>query len=82
MREYTIVFRDVADIAQFVTVANRHPSRVELVHEESVYNAKSLLSLFCLQLHTPMIVRVYELASQESGFGTELAPFLQALQPA
>ena len=81
MREYTIVFRDVTDIARFVTVATRHPSRVELVHEENTYNAKSLLSLFCLQLHTPMTIRVYD-ADHNPELSTELMPFLQDLQPA
>lgn len=81
MREYTVVFRDVADVARFVAVATRHPSRVELVHEESTYNAKSLLSLFCLQFHTPMTLRVYD-ADQDAALGTELMPFLQELQPA
>lgn len=78
MREYTVVFRDVADIARFVSMATRHPSRVELVHEESTYNAKSLLSLFCLQLRTPMKLLVYDNSLQES----DLLPFLQELQPA
>ena len=81
MREYTIVFRDVSDIAEFVTVANRHPSRIELVHEDSVFNAKSLLSLFCLQLHTPMTVRVYD-TCQENAPWTDIVPFLQEVQPA
>lgn len=81
MREYTIVFRAVSDIAEFVTVANRCPSRVELIHGDSVFNAKSLLSLFCLQLHMPMTVRVYD-TYQESTFRTDILPFLQEMQPA
>lgn len=82
MREYTIIFHSVKDIAEFVTFANRQPFRVQIVHNDAVFDAKSLLSLFCLELNCPLTLRIPETSADISQFRKDCMPFLSELQPA
>ena len=82
MREFTVCFHSVADIAEFVVIANRQPFRIQIVHGDSAFDAKSLLSLFCLELHAPMTVRVPDAKADVSRFVSDLQGYLQELQPA
>ena len=82
MREFTVYFHSVKDIAEFVVIANRQPFHIQIVHGESTFDAKSLLSLFCLELHAPMTVRVPDKNADISRFLSELQGYLHELQPA
>ena len=82
MRELTVYFRSVTDIADFVMIANRQPFPVEIVHGDCAFDAKSLLSLFCLEFNAPMTVRVPDVEADISRFCAELQGLMQELQPA
>ena len=45
MREFTIMFHSVNEIAQFATIANRQPFPVHFNYKDSRLDAKSILSL-------------------------------------
>ena len=74
MKEFTVIFRSVKEIADFVSIANRQPFRIQLLADDAVFDAKSLLSLFCLNLSTPMTVRIPECVDVAS-FYSEIAPY-------
>ena len=50
MREFTIMFHSVNEIAQFATIANRQPFPVHFNYKDSRLDAKSILSLCALPL--------------------------------
>ena len=56
MREFTVMFHSVNEIAQFATIANRQPFAVHFNYKNSRLDAKSLLSLCALPLGTPVTV--------------------------
>lgn len=80
MSEYRVIFHSIAEVAEFVGAVNRYPYQVELVHQEAIFNARSLLNLFCLQLQTPVTLRVTEKA--DDSFRAAIRPYLAELQPA
>ncbi len=43
MREFTVMFHSVNEIAQFVTIANRQPFPVHFNYKDSRLDAKSIL---------------------------------------
>ena len=45
VREFTIMFHSVNEIAQFATIANRQPFPVHFNYKDSRLDAKSILSL-------------------------------------
>lgn len=69
MREVTVMFHSVNEIARFATIANRQPFSVHFNYKDSRLDAKSLLSLCALPLHTLVTVVIPEQAAIE--------PFLQ-----
>lgn len=79
MKEFTVIFRSVKEIADFVSIANRQPFYIQLLSGDAVFDAKSLLSLFCLNLSTPMTVRIPESVDVTS-FGSEIAPYFADVQ--
>ena len=56
MREFTVMFHSVNEIAQFATIANRQPFAVHFNYTNSRLDAKSLLSLCALPLGSPVTV--------------------------
>ena len=56
MREFTVMFHSVNEIAQFATIANRQPFAVHFNYKNSRLDAKSLLSLCALPLGLPVTV--------------------------
>lgn len=66
MREVTVMFQSVNEIAQFATIANRQPFPVHFNYKDSHLDAKSLLSLCALPLRTPVAVELPERVSCES----------------
>ena len=50
MREYTVQFHSVNELAQFATIANRQPFPVHFDYQGSRLDAKSILSLCALPL--------------------------------
>lgn len=58
MKEFTVRFFSVNEIAQFATIANRQSFPVHFNYKDSKLDAKSLLSLCALPLQTPVTVLV------------------------
>lgn len=56
MKEVTVTFYSVQQIAQFATIANRQPYPVHFNYKDSRLDAKSLLSLCALPLGSPVTV--------------------------
>ena len=73
MNEVTVVFRSVADIRDFVSIANRQPYAIRLECGSAIFNGKSILSLFCVSLGSPL-----RLSTQQ---GDDCADFLAAIRP-
>ena len=63
VREFTVMFHSVNEIAQFATIANRQPFPVHFDYKDSRLDAKSILSLCALPLQTPVTVELPERAS-------------------
>ena len=66
MREFTVMFHSVNEIAQFATIANRQPFQVHFNYKDSRLDAKSLLSLCALPLQTPVTVEIPDSAAWET----------------
>ena len=77
MKEFTVIFHSVVQIAQFVNVVNRYPFHVWLVHGSARLDGKSLLSLCSLELHTPVTLRP-DTDGDLTAFCADIAPFMQA----
>ena len=75
MKDYTVVFQSVSQIADFAVAANRQPFPVRFLYENATADAKSILSMCSLPLHTPITVRVPASADDE-GFLREIGAFL------
>lgn len=75
MREFTVMFHSVNEIAQFATVANRQPYPVHFDYKGSRLDAKSLLSLCALPLRSPVHVQIPDRAAGEQ-FLADISPFL------
>ncbi len=75
MREFTVMFCSVVQIAQFVNTVNRYPFHVWLIHGTARLDAKSLLSLCSLELNTPILL-CPETNGDLSAFAADVAPFL------
>ena len=54
MREFTVMFRSVKEIGEFVSIANRQSFSVQLLYGSTVLDASSILSLCCLGLNRPL----------------------------
>ena len=75
MREFTVMFHSVNEIAQFATAANRQPYPVHFDYRGSRLDAKSLLSLCALPLRSPVRVQIPDRAASDQ-FLTDISPFL------
>ena len=67
MREFTVMFRSVKEIGEFVSIANRQSFSVQLLYGSTVLDASSILSLCCLGLNRPLTVCVP--AARSAGTG-------------
>ena len=75
VREFTIMFHSVNEIAQFATIANRQPFPVHFNYKDSRLDAKSILSLCALPLEAPVRVVLPEQVSCER-FLADIQSFL------
>lgn len=75
VREFTVMFHSVNEIAQFATIANRQPFPVHFNYKDSRLDAKSILSLCALPLQTPVTVELPERVA-DSSFLSDIAQFL------
>ena len=75
VREFTVMFHSVNEIAQFATIANRQPFPVHFNYKDSRLDAKSILSLCALPLQTPVSVELPDRAADGS-FLSDIAQFL------
>ena len=57
MQEFSVIFRSVKEIGEFVSIANRQPFSVQLLYGSTVLDAGSILSLCCLGLNRPRLHR-------------------------
>ena len=74
MNEITVVFRSVAELRDFVGIANRQPYSIRLTCGSAVFNAKSILSLFCVQLGAPLALQT-QAGVDASEFIGQIAPY-------
>lgn len=75
MQEFTVMFRSVKEIGEFVSIANRQSFSVQLLYGSSVLDASSILSLCCLGLNRPLTVRISADARSE-GFCHDIRPYM------
>ena len=80
MREFSVIFRSVKEIGEFVSIANRQPFSVQLLYGSTVLDAGSILSLCCLGLNRPLTVRVCA-GEQSEEFCREIQRFLMTPSP-
>ncbi len=76
MREFTVMFRSVQDISDFIALANQQPFDVVFVRAEGESNAKSIFSCLSLQLNMPQTVRAMAEHVDISDFCAGLQPYL------
>ena len=74
VREFTVMFHSVNEIAQFATIANRQPFPVHFNYKDSRLDAKSILSLCALPLQTPVTVELPDRAA-DGPFLADIAHF-------
>ena len=53
MREFTVMFRSVQELSEFMALANQQPFDVLFVRAGGVSNAKSMFSCLSVKLNTP-----------------------------
>ena len=70
------MFCSVREIADFVNIVNKYPFHVWLLHGTARLDAKSLLSLCCLSLNTPLTLCVADPHPDLTRFAADLGPFL------
>ena len=75
VREFTVMFRSVKEIGEFVSIANRQSFSVQLLYGSTVLDASSILSLCCLGLNRPLTVRVCG-GEQSEDFCRVIQPYL------
>ncbi len=80
--EFIIEFHDVEQIGRFVSLANRQPFAVQILHDASLLDAKSILNLCFLGLHTPLCVRIAANETQSEDFRTAIGPYLSSRKQA
>lgn len=76
MREFTVLFRSVQELSEFMALANQQPFDVLFVRANGVSNAKSMFSCLSLQLNKPQEVRILADGVDASEFCKNLRPFL------
>ena len=76
MREFTVMFRSVQEISEFMALANQQPFDVLFVRANGVSNAKSMFSCLSLQLNTPQTVRILAEHVDVSEFCENMRPYL------
>ena len=79
MKEYTVMFQTVSQIADFAVAANHQPFSVQFLYENATADAKSILSMCSLPLHTPIAVHIPD-SAREDRFLAEIEPFLSKEQ--
>ena len=81
LREFTVMFCSVREIAAFVNTVNKYPFRAWLAYGTAQLDAKSLLSLCCLNLNTPLKLCVQDSHADLTMFERDLKPFLVEAAP-
>ena len=77
VKEYTVMFHSVSEIADFTVAANRLPFPVHFLYGSADADAKSILSMCCLPLREPITVRIPARAD-ETLLMAQIRPFLCA----
>ncbi len=77
MREFTVMFRSVQEISDFVTLSNRQSFSVQLVYHGLVLDANSILCVSYMGLNKPIGVRLRDDAQSEA-FCAAIRPYLIA----
>ena len=76
MREFTVMFRSVQEISEFMALANQQPFDVLFGRPGGVSNAKSMFSCLSLRLNSPQTVRILAEHVDVSDFCREVGPYL------
>lgn len=74
MIQSKVKFMAVKDIERFTEIANKYPFKIELKMDKYVLDAKSLMSLFCLELSKPIDMNLD--TDDDAGFLQEVEDYL------
>ena len=76
MRQFNIVIRSLAEVQQFVSLATVQPFDVLIGNEHQQINAKNFMSMFSLDLHSPLHVSIQCNDEDYHKFRKDIAQFL------
>ena len=60
MSEVQILLNSIDKVKDFVYIVGKFDARMELVSGRAVIDAKSIMSIFCVDLSKPMMLRIHE----------------------
>lgn len=60
MSEIEILLNSIDKVKDFVFTVSKFDARMELVSGRTVIDAKSIMSIFCVDLSKPMMLRIHE----------------------
>ena len=74
MKSVKIHLANIAEVKEFVTIANGYPFRINLLTEHYKIDAKSIMGVFSLDLTHPIILETD--TSQPEDFLSRIQPFI------
>lgn len=60
MNEIAVLLNSVDKVKGFVAITRKFDAKMDLISDSHVIEAKSIMSIFCMDLSKPMKLRVYE----------------------
>lgn len=76
MREFTVMFRSVKEVLEFMALANQQPFEVFFARPGGMSDAKSVFSCLGLQLDRPQVVCFEAEYAEAAAFCELLRPYM------
>ena len=73
MTRFTVQFKSITDVKEFVRIVNKYPYDVDLSSGRYVVDAKSIMGIFSLELQKPINIEIH--ADESEDLVSELNPF-------
>ena len=73
MIRFTVRFKSITDVKEFVRIVNKYPYDVDLSSGRYVVDAKSIMGIFSLELQKPINIEIH--ADDSAGLVSELEIF-------
>ena len=73
MLSFTVQFKSITDVKEFVRIVNKYPYDVDLSSGRYVVDAKSIMGIFSLELQKAINIEIH--ADDCSDLEKELKPF-------